>query len=188
MNKEEFISLMEVNNEKLVNIMDKRIEAKIEANNEKLANIMDEKIEANNEKLAKIIDEKIEANNVKIADIIDEKVDNSTKEIASEIQLILRQINRKFLEIDGKFSKFDEKFSKIDKRFDELEEKIDFNKSYFEKNYGQKIEFLIDKIKLNDQIRIMDNKELEIYLKHNQELLNSHDIRITNLENVANSN
>ena len=181
MNKEEFISLMEINNEKLVNIMDKRIEAKIEANNEKLANIMDEKIEANNEKIANIIDEKIASNNVKIADIIDEKVDNSTKEIASEIQLILRQINSKFLEID-------EKFSKIDKRFDELEEKIDFNKSYFEKNYGQKIEFLIDKIKLNDQIRIMDNKELEIYLKHNQELLNSHDIRITNLEKVANSN
>ena len=173
MDEKRFIEIIEANNEKLANLMDK----KIEVNNEKLANLIDEKIEVNNEKLANLIDEKIEANNEKLANLIDEKIIANNGRIAD------------FMEMNNEalLLKLDKRFEKIEREIKEIKIKVNYDKAYFEETYGQKDNILFQKVELNERLHAIERKELDKYKKENNERLNSYDVRITNLEKVVNS-
>lgn len=102
----------------------------------------------------------IENNNEKLAKMMDDKIQDNNYKI----------------------------FEYFEERFNKLEQKIIDNGFYFEEHYGKKIDIIFEKLQFNDQIKSIENKKLEKYKKHNDTLLMSHEVRITNLEKAVNSN
>ena len=86
-----------------------------------------------------------------------------------------------FLVDENHLEKIDEKFKKVD-------EKIIDSNFYFEENYGRKIDIIFEKLQLEDEKKDVKIKEFEEFKSQNNAKLLSHDVRITKLEKVVNSN
>lgn len=129
---------------------------------------MDEKkfvelLDLNNDKLLQVMEE----NNNKLLQIMEVKNNKLKQEI--------------FEEMDRRFEKIDENFKKVD-------EKIIDSNFYFEENYGRKIDIIFEKLQLEDEKEDVKIKEFEEFKNQNNAKLLSHDVRITKLEKVVNSN
>ena len=143
---------------------------------------MDEKkfvelLDLNNGKLLKIM----ETNNNKLLQIMEVKNNKLKQEIFEEMDRRFERVNKRFDEVDRRFEKIDEKFKKVD-------EKIIDSNFYFEENYGRKIDIIFEKLQLEDEKKDVKIKEFEEFKSQNNAKLLSHDVRITNLEKVVNSN
>ena len=136
---------------------------------------MDEKrfvelLDLNNDKLLQIM----EANNNKLLQIMEVKNNKLKQEI--------------FEEMDKRFEEVDRRFEKIDENFKNVNEKIIDSNFYFEENYGRKIDIIFEKLQLEDEKEDVKIKEFEEFKSQNNAKLLSHDVRITKLEKVVNSN
>ena len=136
---------------------------------------MDEKrfvelLDLNNDKLLQIM----EANNNKLLQIMEVKNNKLKQEI--------------FEEMDKRFEEVDRRFEKIDENFKNVNEKIIDSNFYFEENYGRKIDIIFEKLQLEDEKEDVKIKEFEEFKNQNNAKLLSHDVRITKLEKVVNSN
>lgn len=145
---------------------EKRFVELLDLNNDKLLKIMD----ANNNKLLQIM----EANNNKLLQIMEVKNNKLKQEI--------------FEEMDKRFEEVDRRFEKIDENFKNVNEKIIDSNFYFEENYGRKIDIIFEKLQLEDEKEDVKIKEFEEFKNQNNAKLLSHDVRITKLEKVVNSN
>ena len=86
------------------------------------------------------------------------------------------------------FEEMDRRFEKIDEKFKKVDEKIIDSNFYFEENYGRKIDIIFEKLQLEDEKKDVKIKEFEEFKSQNNAKLLSHDVRITKLEKVVNSN
>lgn len=111
-------------------------------------------------RLVELMKDTVESNNEKLVQMMDDKIQTN---------------NYKIIEY-------------FEKRFKQLEEKIIDKGFYFEEHYGKKIDIIFEKLQFNDQIKSKEDEQLQKYKKHNDTLLISHEVRITNLEKVVNSN
>lgn len=158
MDEKKFVELLDLNNDKLLKIMDE--------NNDKLLHTMEE----NNNKLLQVMEE----NNNKLLQIMEVKNNKLKQEI--------------FEEMDRRFEIVDRRFEKIDENFKKVDEKIIDSNFYFEENYGRKIDIIFEKLQLEDEKEDVKIKEFEEFKNQNNAKLLSHDVRITKLEKVVNSN
>ena len=158
MDEKRFVELLDLNNDKLLKIMDE--------NNDKLLHTMGE----NNNKLLQVMEE----NNNKLLQIMEVKNNKLKQEI--------------FEEMDRRFEIVDRRFEKIDENFKKVDEKIIDSNFYFEENYGRKIDIIFEKLQLEDEKEDVKIKEFEEFKNQNNAKLLSHDVRITKLEKVVNSN
>ena len=103
---------------------------------------------------------------------------------------IMETNNNKLLQImEVKNNKLKQEiFEKIDEKFKKVDEKIIDSNFYFEENYGRKIDIIFEKLQLEDEKKDVKIKEFEEFKSQNNAKLLSHDVRITNLEKVVNSN
>lgn len=145
---------------------EKRFVELLDLNNDKLLKIMDE----NNDKLLHTMEE----NNNKLLQIMEVKNNKLKQEI--------------FEEMDRRFEIVDRRFEKIDENFKKVDEKIIDSNFYFEENYGRKIDIIFEKLQLEDEKEDVKIKEFEKFKNQNNAKLLSHDVRITKLEKVVNSN
>ena len=128
MDEKKFVFLLNQNNDKLLNVLD----TKIQENNEKLLNVLDTKIQENNEKLLNVIDTKldtkIQENNEKLLNVIDSKIETK---IESKLSIIEQKM------MDG-FFYFEENYGKkIDIIFEKIQLDNEMNEikyKEFEKN------------------------------------------------------
>ena len=161
MDEKRFVELLDLNNDKLLKIMN--------ANNDKLLHTMEE-------------------NNNKLLQIMEVKNNKLKQEIFEEMDRRFEIVNKRFDEIDKRFEEVDKRFEKIDEKFKKVNEKIIDSNFYFEENYGRKIDIIFEKLQLEDEKKDVKIKEFEEFKSQNNAKLLSHDVRITKLEKVVNSN
>lgn len=97
-------------------------------------------------------------------------------------------MDRRFERVNKRFDEVDRRFEKIDEKFKKVDEKIIDSNFYFEENYGRKIDIIFEKLQLEDEKKDVKIKEFEEFKSQNNAKLLSHDVRITKLEKVVNSN
>ena len=128
----------------------------------------------------------MEINNNKLLKVLDEKIDRVEKKL-DRIEERLDRIEERLDRVEERLDRVEERLDKVEGENKTLYEKIVDMGFYFEETYGSKISAIFDKLQLIDEKQSIQKEKIKKHLNHNDALLMSHDIRITNLEKVVNS-
>lgn len=103
-----------------------------------------------------------------------ETIFNTLLQFKEETNNRFNQVDNRFEEIDNRFEEIDNHFNKSDSRLDSLERSI----AKIEFEHGEKLAFLCDNAKINNE----KHEEFEKELKSIQTQLMDHELRIQVLE------
>ena len=159
MEEKRFQELLLKNNKYLIQEIDERMDQKIKENNEHLIQEMDRRM-----------DQKMKENNEYLIQEMDERMDQKIKE---KNEHLIQEMDRR-----------------MDKKLFESERRQNQKLAVMEHTYGEKINATFDKILSIEEI-LLDTRAQSInnqnFLQKHDDVLFSHDFRISKLEKQINS-
>ncbi|MBQ3415180.1 MAG: hypothetical protein IJH39_07530 [Clostridia bacterium] len=130
-------------------------------------------------------EEILKRNNQFLIQEMDKRIDNKIEEkLKKNNQYLIQQMNER---MDKKFEDFEQK---MNKKLEETDRKLNGKLAIFEKEYGEKISAIFDKIQLIDDIKKntdYENKKYFERIENHDDLLYSHELRISELEDKVSS-
>ena len=135
-------------------------------------------------------------NNQFLIQEMDKRIDKKIEEkLKKNNQYLIQQMNER---MDKKFEEFEQRMNQkfedyeqgISKKLEEADRKLNGKLAIFEKEYGEKISAIFDKIQLIDDIKKNTDYENQKYferIENHDDLLYSHELRISELEDKVSS-
>ena len=130
----------------------------------------------------------------KFTQILEKNNEKLMQLVRNEIYGLDQKTEKRFTEMEDRFTEMEERFvgldQKMEKRFAEVEQRRIDDNFYFEHKYWDKISIIFDKLKLNDDIKKIEeekNLKLQQKVENNSAKLMSLDFRVSQLERNVNS-